>query len=773
MRLRGLAWNRRSVLFKWLVSYISVLFVPIVISGIIYTGTWHVVESEVNRANESVLKQIEQGMDSHLSGIERLGVEMALSKPLSAFIDVAQPLSDSDIYDIVGISNDLKTYKMANTYIEQIYVYYKNSDTVVSARDRGTSRDLFAVIGTEDNWGAQEWEAFFNKRYVQEYLPITITENGRVSKGVMYAKSMILANQDQPGAVLMFVVKESTLLAGAFGDSRSTVAIMDKSNRLVASTGADLPAGVSVERMQGKSGFFYEGKGDGRLAVSYTTSENAGWKYLSLVPAEIFDEKMQLVKNLIYLSLGLSILVGGLVTFLSVRRNYSPVGALVRNLMSQSGVTFETGIDEYRYVQSAFNNTLDEKERMGQRLERHRSAIRAHFLQGLLKGTAELQDSAQEALEAHGIHPVSPEFAVVIFSVEHYGKFADDGHNHTKPQKQKLVHFIIMNVAEEVAGIRHQGFAVEADNTQACIINFRNGEERDLPGMIQEIRSFMEEHYHVTMTVAASGIHEHPEGIGKAYLEARAALEYRLVLGGGRVIRYEELPRLEQTEQATRYYFPLHVEQQLINFVKSGDYARSKSLLDEIIEANLSGALPVPLAKCLMFDLIGTLLKTLDETGSAGKTAFMEQADPVKQLISCETMEEMRRQTDEVLQQVCQSIQEEHSRQSSHLSREIMEYVKAHYQDGELNVSAIGDIFKLTPSYLSKQFKAQTGEALPDYINKTRMEEAKRLLREQGCSVAETASKVGYADLNTFTRIFKKYEGITPGKYKDIQISGE
>jgi YesN/AraC family two-component response regulator len=81
----------------------------------------------------------------------------------------------------------------------------------------------------------------------------------------------------------------------------------------------------------------------------------------------------------------------------------------------------------------------------------------------------------------------------------------------------------------------------------------------------------------------------------------------------------------------------------------------------------------------------------------------------------------------------------------------------------------VGDKFGLTPSYLSKQFKAQTGEALLDFISRTRLEEAKRLLSLQVLSVTDIAKKVGYSDMNTFNRIFKKFEGITPGKYKDIQ----
>ncbi|MNE32853.1 Bifunctional transcriptional activator/DNA repair enzyme AdaA [compost metagenome] len=84
-------------------------------------------------------------------------------------------------------------------------------------------------------------------------------------------------------------------------------------------------------------------------------------------------------------------------------------------------------------------------------------------------------------------------------------------------------------------------------------------------------------------------------------------------------------------------------------------------------------------------------------------------------------------------------------------------------------MSLIGDHFRLTPQYVSRLFREQTGQAgLHDYISQTRIEAAKLLLL-QGTSIDETAARVGFASSHAFIRVFKKYEGITPGKYKMIQ----
>nr|WP_246238994.1 helix-turn-helix transcriptional regulator [Paenibacillus anseongense] len=73
-------------------------------------------------------------------------------------------------------------------------------------------------------------------------------------------------------------------------------------------------------------------------------------------------------------------------------------------------------------------------------------------------------------------------------------------------------------------------------------------------------------------------------------------------------------------------------------------------------------------------------------------------------------------------------------------------------------------------TYLSKLFREQTGEGLLDYINKVRIVKAKELIENQNITLNEIASLVGFSDVNALIRIFKKYEGVTPGKYKEMYL---
>ncbi|MGG1552836.1 helix-turn-helix domain-containing protein [Paenibacillus ferrarius] len=771
MKKSPVRFNKRSVWMTWLISYISVLLVPILISGILYTASWHVVESEVNRANNYALEQMEQAIDNSLGGIERLSMEISLNTRVNAFIATNQPLKDSDYYDLVSIASDLRVYQTANDFIEQIYIYFRNSDTVISSRNRTDSRALFGQIEGDERKGAESWREFFDKQYVQTYLPVTIQDDAGPYKAILYAKSVSLTNRDQSGAVLLFVIKDTKMLDNIPSSEAAGIAVLDADNRVVASSGLrESPAFLQYDKLSGKSGLFYGDVAGEEAAVSYTTSARTGWKYISMIPAELFDDKMRVMKTLVYASIGLSLLLGGIMTFVFLRKNYYPMHLLIRSFSLKAGISFAEGTNEYGFLQDALNNTFAEKEQVDRRLHQHRDAIRSHFLQGLLKGRLDKDVPVHESLSAHEIQLISPHFAVLLFHIDDFGKLQPD--IAADPQKMKLLQFIVMNVVEEVIGSGNQGFTTEIDDMQACILNF--GEERDPAELLrtaEQVQSFLLEHFHVDLTVAISGIHEDLFGIAHAYQEALSAMAYRLVMGSGKIIPFAALPSTESARQAGSYDYPLHVEQQLINFVKIGDYDNAQRIIHLIIDNNVSdSALSVPLGKCLMFDLAGTLLKTMDDIGAQGdKKTLIGQMDAVERLTSCETIREMKQEILAILEQVCRGIQMDRKPEQNPLGEQVMAFVRQNYDDESLNISMIGEKFGLTPSYLSKQFKTQTGDSLLDFISKTRLQEAKRLLAEQTMPVAEVARRVGYTDINTFNRAFKKFEGITPGKYKGIQ----
>lgn len=99
------------------------------------------------------------------------------------------------------------------------------------------------------------------------------------------------------------------------------------------------------------------------------------------------------------------------------------------------------------------------------------------------------------------------------------------------------------------------------------------------------------------------------------------------------------------------------------------------------------------------------------------------------------------------------------------VSYELKKFIDSHLFE-ELSVESICRKFYISKSKLYTVAKSSLGMGVSDYIRIKRLEEAERLLHNTTQSVSEIAEHVGFKDSNYFIRIFKKYVGCTPIKYR-------
>ena len=87
-------------------------------------------------------------------------------------------------------------------------------------------------------------------------------------------------------------------------------------------------------------------------------------------------------------------------------------------------------------------------------------------------------------------------------------------------------------------------------------------------------------------------------------------------------------------------------------------------------------------------------------------------------------------------------------------------------------VTTYADVLCITPNYLNRMVRAQTGHSAMDWIEISRLNLAKLLLRQNNLQIAEIAVATGIDDQSYFTRFFKKSEGCTPTQYRDRVLNG-
>jgi AraC-like DNA-binding protein len=70
------------------------------------------------------------------------------------------------------------------------------------------------------------------------------------------------------------------------------------------------------------------------------------------------------------------------------------------------------------------------------------------------------------------------------------------------------------------------------------------------------------------------------------------------------------------------------------------------------------------------------------------------------------------------------------------------------------------------PTTISKRLKRKFGMSYQEYLGRLRINKAKEMLRRTKLSATEVAQRVGIGDQSNFTKLFKKFEGLTPSEYR-------
>ena len=105
--------------------------------------------------------------------------------------------------------------------------------------------------------------------------------------------------------------------------------------------------------------------------------------------------------------------------------------------------------------------------------------------------------------------------------------------------------------------------------------------------------------------------------------------------------------------------------------------------------------------------------------------------------------------------------------QSSDSLNSIIEYIEKNISEN-ITIEKLAKIANYHPNYFIRIFKSNIGISPIQYINRIRLEKAKKLIMQSNMTIGEIASSVGINDVSHFSKSFKNYTGFTPSEFKKI-----
>lgn len=252
------------------------------------------------------------------------------------------------------------------------------------------------------------------------------------------------------------------------------------------------------------------------------------------------------------------------------------------------------------------------------------------------------------------------------------------------------------------------------------------------------------------------------ENINSSYRETLKIAEYLSMLPHDKIITYGSIASVD----CTTYSYPLSTENKLISEVIDGQ-EKALDLFDELIRENLTKKrLSMEVLQNFVYTLIGTVNRIFQELKSSPEDFigrpinyeywYAHWGDSV-------TITAIKA----VLSDVIAAKKQRSQTQDELLLTQMLDYIHENFKDN-IMLNDLADQFNISPKYCGILFKQLSDNNFKDYLNRYRIEQAKKLIQERpSMKTKDLSVMTGFNSSNTFIRVFGKYTGTTPQKYAE------
>lgn len=216
------------------------------------------------------------------------------------------------------------------------------------------------------------------------------------------------------------------------------------------------------------------------------------------------------------------------------------------------------------------------------------------------------------------------------------------------------------------------------------------------------------------------------------------------------------------------------MEEQLLNTVFNGNEAKAMALVARLSTISMPRRMSDELRDYKDYTIAFNTLfrKKAEEAGVHPIHIDMCSNQHVQLIEQVTSREQCYTVWSRIVLDYCRLIRNHTLRDYSLQTQKIITYIKADLT-ADLSLKAMSEWLNVNASYLSTLFKKEVGIPLTDFVNRQRIEQAKKLLVVTELPTKTIAQMCGIPDIYYFSRLFKKRTGVTPKLYRESVIRGQ
>lgn len=287
--------------------------------------------------------------------------------------------------------------------------------------------------------------------------------------------------------------------------------------------------------------------------------------------------------------------------------------------------------------------------------------------------------------------------------------------------------------------------------------------KEDLEEVLKCLVRHIDRNFNLKFTVVATNVYDDVMQMPKAYRTAKKILDYKYIFKQERVIFQDRI----KENSFNKYYYPIELESKLILRTLSSNEISVKRIIDEMFNEKNSSSMDKKYIKEFGVLLYNTLNRIFIQLEEINENINVKDYN-INEILAINDAALLKEVFQSKILEICKLTKIEEENDIESVKIKIERYLDENYMI-DISLENLADYLGHSFKYTSVLFKKVMGDNFKNYLSIYRIEKAKELMQEnEGLRIKDLAELVGYNSSNTFIRIFRKYEGISPGKYFGI-----
>ncbi|WP_342561883.1 response regulator [Paenibacillus sp. FSL R7-0345] len=285
-----------------------------------------------------------------------------------------------------------------------------------------------------------------------------------------------------------------------------------------------------------------------------------------------------------------------------------------------------------------------------------------------------------------------------------------------------------------------------------------------LKGLISSFRDSVSNYLKGDISLIITGWFSFPDGLPAAYRSGLSSMFLTAHNEAGSVLYLEESQIQEQA--ASKALESLYRPSTLIHLLESKQWDSAREKITDVFRELGKTRYSREHLYEVFLSVTNAFMYIAHKGGQFISQIDQYALDPLLTQSNIVSLDKLQDWALDMLARLQNELSESDQYTKSYIIKQVHELVGSN-TGHDLSVKTIADHVFLHPVYLSKIYKAETGEGLGDYIIRMRMERALYLLKNTNKKIYEITTELGYQNPQYFSKMFKKHYGMTPNEFRD------